>query len=264
MQLRSGNFNQPPKRQYISPYQIFYQEQLKILLSQGIDINQVSCQIQQAWSDMSSQLHQYYEDQFQQCEEKFQEQLIYFYGGNHQHINQLNELKNIPSKPIRPLTPQFEYIMNNRYKFSSKNINWKQSFSLLMIEYYKQSQNVREQLEFDFERKMKDYQEEIEKWNDKYAEKYKSLKNNTIEIYKKQKTENDFEDQELNISRPIRKLIINKKEQYTQTNSGFKNVKKNHMNVEDFGLSVIYTNIMQMAMKYQQFRQKQTKKARKF
>lgn len=27
----------------------------------------------------------------------------------------------------------------------------------------------------------------------KYAEKYKTLKNNTIEIYKKLKTENDFE-----------------------------------------------------------------------
>ncbi|CAD8210469.1 unnamed protein product [Paramecium octaurelia] len=264
MQLRSCKFNQPPRRQYISPYQIFYQEQLNILLSQGVCINMVGGPIQKAWQELTSEMHEYYEEQFEQCEEQFQEQLIYFYGGNQKHINQLNELKNIPSKPKKPLTPQFEYIIKNRYKIQSKTINWKQSFSLLVKEYFKQSQNVREQLEFDFERKMRDYKEAIEKWNQMYAEKYKTLENDTIEIYKKQKTENDFEYQELQFFRPVRKLRTNKKEDYAQTQNGFKNVNKYPLRDEDFGLREMQTNTEQFAEELQQLVSKQTKKARQF
>ncbi|CAD8208235.1 unnamed protein product [Paramecium pentaurelia] len=262
MQLRSGKLNQPPKRQYISPYQIFYKEQLKIMLSQGVGINMVGAQIQKAWSEMSSEMHEYYEDQFEQCEDKFQEQLIYFYGGDQRHINQLNELKNIPSKPKRPLTPQFDYVIKNRHKFSSKNFNWKQSFSLLVEEYCKQSQRVREQLEVDFERKLKDYKEAIEKWNEKYAEKYKTLKKNTIEIYKKQKNENEFEYKELQFVRTVKKMSSNKKDEQTQNYSACKDDKNSNLKNQDFGLREADTNIEQFAEESQQIRSKKSKKAR--
>ncbi|CAD8122792.1 unnamed protein product [Paramecium sonneborni] len=264
MQLRSGKLNQPPKRQYISPYQIFYKEQLQILLNQGIGINMVGAQIQKTWQDMTSEMHEYYEDQFDQCEDKFQEQLIYFYGGNQNHIKQWNEFKNIPSKPKRPLTPQFEYIIKNRHKFSLKNYNWKQSFQLLVQDYQKQSQRVREQLEVDYERKMKDYKDAIEMWNEKYAEKYKTLKKNSLEIYKKQKTENELDYQELQFVRSCRKMSSNKKEEQTQNYTSYNDVKYNRQRDEDFGLREADTNTEQFVEESQQLRSKNSKKGRRF
>ncbi|CAD8123868.1 unnamed protein product [Paramecium sonneborni] len=264
IRLRSGKLNQPPKRQFISPYQIFYKEQLQILLSQGVGINMVGNQIQKAWQDMTNEMHQYYEDQFEQCEEKFQEQLIYFYGGNQKHINQWKEFKNIPSKPKRPLSPQFEYIIKNRHKFSFKNFNWKQSYQILIDEYCQQSHRVLEQLEVDYERKMKEYKDAIDKWNEKYAEKYKTLKKNTLEIYKKQKTENQFEYQELQFVRSIKKMSSNKKEEQTQNNADCNDVKSNNLKDLDFGLREVDTNLEQFVEESQQLEQKKSKKGRRF
>ncbi|CAD8117367.1 unnamed protein product [Paramecium sonneborni] len=200
MQLRSGILKKPPTRNYISAYQIFYAQKFPDLKKEGKQqVSEVGHKISEMWRALDEEERQYYEDQFNEMESKYKEDLILYYGGNASDIKKYKALMEIPEKPKKPASSCLVYIAEHRKEYSHENpeFNTAKVTKNLADKYNVLPGKEKKKYEEDFQKKLEQYNKEVEIWQKKYAEKQEQFDKLIEEKFKRSVSKQDLEYQEL-------------------------------------------------------------------
>ncbi|CAD8120314.1 unnamed protein product [Paramecium sonneborni] len=167
--------NQLPQRQFISAYQIFYKEQAQILMQNGVGINMVGSLLQTKWEQLTQDKQRHYQELFENFEVKYLEQLNEFKKLNRM-LKYSKKIEKQIIKPRKPQIPQINYVIENRYKYNRKLYSQTQIYIELIQEFGIQRQEVKEQLELEYETKQIIYNDEMMKLLKHNCQKYQDLK----------------------------------------------------------------------------------------
>ncbi|CAD8113538.1 unnamed protein product [Paramecium sonneborni] len=200
MQLRSGVLKQPPTRNYISGYQIFYAQKFPELKKEGkIQVGDAGHKISEMWRNLDDDERSKFEDEFHEMESKYKEDLILYYGGSTSDIKKYKTLMEIPEKPRKPAPACLVYIAEHRKEYSQENpdFNTAKVTKNLADQYNVLSAKEKKKYEEDFEKKLQQYHKEIEVWQKKFSEKQEQFEKLLEEKFKRSASKQDLEYQEL-------------------------------------------------------------------
>ncbi|CAD8115890.1 unnamed protein product [Paramecium sonneborni] len=200
MQLRSGTLKQPPKRQCISPLQVFYAEKAPQMKKDGkMKPQEILTKIRDMWRGLDEEEKEKYEDDFEKMEAKYKEDLLMYYGGSAQDLKKYKTLIEIPEKPKRPVSGCLVYLAENRKQYSEEHPDFTQAqVSKALVDQFNQLSNKeRKKYDDEFDKKLEKYHKQMEEWSKKYSEKREQFELLVEEKFKRSATKQDLLYQEL-------------------------------------------------------------------